>query len=88
MIYWVSIKTKTGRSIPVVQVLWEHLDWVQFPAARHAVNYNPDWVQVTHHFLLKMCATPPRAVALRLLHSALVRMQAQRPDREERDKFN
>lgn len=24
----------TGRSIPVVQVLWEHLDWVQFPAAR------------------------------------------------------
>ena len=25
---------KTGRSIPVVQVLWEHLDWVQFPAAR------------------------------------------------------
>lgn len=25
---------KAGRSIPVVQVLWEHLDWVQFPAAR------------------------------------------------------
>ena len=23
-----------GCSIPVVQVLWEHLDWVQFPAAR------------------------------------------------------
>ena len=26
--------SKAGRSIPVVQVLWEHLDWVQFPAAR------------------------------------------------------
>src|SRR3989338_7047069 len=45
VIYWVSVRAKAGlpaealakagRSIPVVQVLWEHLDWVQFPAARH-----------------------------------------------------
>lgn len=25
---------KTGRSISVVQVLWEHLGWVRLPAAR------------------------------------------------------
>ena len=30
----------TGRSIPVVQVLWEHLDWVQFPAARPVILFN------------------------------------------------
>lgn len=24
----------TGCSIPVVQALWERLDWVRFPAAR------------------------------------------------------
>lgn len=45
MIYFFSFKAETGlpvetlvkagRSIPVVQVLWEHLDWVQFPAARY-----------------------------------------------------
>ena len=44
MIYFFGLKAETGlpaealakagRSIPVVQVLWEHLDWVQFPAAR------------------------------------------------------
>ena len=44
MIYCVSVEVKAGlpaetlakagRSIPVVQVLWEHLDWVRFPAAR------------------------------------------------------
>ena len=25
---------KTGCRIPVVRVLWEHADWVQFPAPR------------------------------------------------------
>lgn len=24
----------SGRRIPVVRVLWEHVDWVRFPAAR------------------------------------------------------
>ena len=25
---------RTGCRIPVVRVLWEHVDWVRFPAAR------------------------------------------------------
>ena len=28
----------TGRSIPVVHLLWEQTDWVQFPAARHKIT--------------------------------------------------
>ena len=28
----------TGCSIPVVQVIWDHLDWVRFPAARQVSN--------------------------------------------------
>src|SRR5438132_1141601 len=34
----------TGRRIPVVRLLWEQIDWVQFPAARlisaHGLGYN------------------------------------------------
>ena len=31
-------KRFSGRRIPVVRVLWEHVDWVQLPAARRRKN--------------------------------------------------
>ena len=35
---YIKALERTGCSIPVVHVLWEHVDWVRFPAARPVFN--------------------------------------------------
>ena len=37
----------SGRRIPVVRVLWEHVDWVRFPAARRFLRQPVEYENIS-----------------------------------------
>ena len=54
---------KTGRSISVVQVLWEHLGWVRLPAARQGRKKQIDLLLMGGERLFVICEADRKAPA-------------------------